>query len=130
MRQITKHTIPGFAVLIWGSIFSALWKPCLLWAQDPSTFSPEAKSAIKQYLSFYTGSDSSSNNNFGANLVAWIIFGSIGFVVFIYGKKQSLLKPLLIGLLLMVYPYFVSNTLALYIVGFVLCAALFLLRSE
>ena len=64
-----------------------------------------------------------------ANIMAWILFGSIGFVVFIYGKKQKNLKALLIGILLMVYPYFISGTLALYLVGIGLCVALYFFRE-
>lgn len=60
-----------------------------------------------------------------ANIFASIIFGSIGFAAFIYGKKQSSLKALVIGMVLMVYPYFVPNTAAVYAIGVVLSLALF-----
>lgn len=56
-----------------------------------------------------------------------MIFGSIGFGVFIYGKKQSSLKALVIGLVLMVYPYGVSNPIALWGIGTALVVALFIL---
>src|ERR1700760_3123764 len=46
-----------------------------------------------------------------ANLIGGFIFGSIGFVAFIYGKRLNLWKPMFIGLALMVYPYFVSSDL-------------------
>ena len=61
------------------------------------------------------------------NLLAGLLFGSIGFVGFIYGKRMSRLKPVLIGLVLMAYPYFVENTLALCGIGLAGTAALFLL---
>ena len=64
-----------------------------------------------------------------ANLIAQILFGSIGFAAFIYGKKQSSFKPLGIGAVLMVYPYLVHNTPALYVIGTLLTAALFLFRD-
>ena len=38
-----------------------------------------------------------------------ILIGSIGMALFIYGKKQTRLPQLVAGLLLMGYPYFVSN---------------------
>ena len=60
-----------------------------------------------------------------ANIYASIIFGSIGFGAFIYGKKQSNLKALVIGVILMVYPYFVQNPIALYTIGAVLTLFLF-----
>ena len=64
-----------------------------------------------------------------STIFAGILFGSIGLVAFIYGKKQSLWKPLVIGIVLMVYPYMISNTIALYAVGALLTAALFVFRE-
>ena len=61
-----------------------------------------------------------------ANIFASVIFGSIGFAAFIYGKKQSDFKVLVISVILMVYPYFVQNPIALYAIGTVLTVALFL----
>ena len=63
-----------------------------------------------------------------ANLIGGIIFGGIGFAAFVYGKKQGSAKPLIIGIALMVYPYFVPNPWVLYGVGAALTAALFLFR--
>lgn len=60
------------------------------------------------------------------NLLASMIFGAFGLGAFIYGKKNALLKPMLLGLALMVYPYFVENTLMLYGVGIALTVGLFL----
>lgn len=65
-----------------------------------------------------------------ANLIGGFLFGSIGFVAFVYGKKQASWKPMLIGGLLLAYPYFVSNTIALYAVGVILTAALFIFRDN
>ena len=42
-----------------------------------------------------------------------LIFGSIGFGFFLYGKNQRAIMPLVCGIALMVFPYFVSNTLLL-----------------
>lgn len=64
-----------------------------------------------------------------ANIIAWTIFGSIGFVAFMYGKKQELLKPLLLGIGLMAYPYFVTQTLWLYVVGIAFCGLLYFWRD-
>lgn len=65
----------------------------------------------------------------GLNLVAGLIFSSIGFVGFIYGKRMSLWKPLFIGIALMAYPYFIENTLVLCAIGVLGTAALFLFRD-
>ena len=62
-----------------------------------------------------------------ANLLAGLLFGSIGFVGFAYGKKMSRWKPMLLGLGLMAYPYFVENTIALFGVGVAGTAALLFL---
>ncbi len=57
------------------------------------------------------------------------LFGSIGLGYFIYGKKQSKMVPLACGLLLIVFPYFVSNTIALVIIGAALIAAPYFVRG-
>ena len=64
-----------------------------------------------------------------AVLIAGLIFGTIGFLAFRHGKRQTLFMPMLIGIVLMVYPYFVSQTWLLYAVGCGLCAALFIFRE-
>ncbi len=48
------------------------------------------------------------------------LFGLIGMAVFVYGRRQRLVVPTLVGGALMVYPYFVSNTVALVSVGVLL----------
>lgn len=56
-----------------------------------------------------------------ASTLWWgMLFGAIGFGFFLYGKKQQAMVPLCCGLGLMVFPYFVSGTAWLVIIGFVL----------
>ena len=64
-----------------------------------------------------------------ANLIGGLIFGSIGFVAFAYGKKMSLWKMMFCGLALMIFPYFVANTVAIWAIGGVGSVALFFLRD-
>lgn len=64
-----------------------------------------------------------------ANLIAAFLFGAVGFVAFAYGKKQGSFKPMLIGAILLVYPYFISNTIVLYAVGAALTLSLFIFRD-
>lgn len=64
-----------------------------------------------------------------AVLVAGLLFGGIGFLAFRYGKRQALFMPMIIGIGLMVYPYFVAQTWLLYVIGCGLCAGLFLFRE-
>lgn len=62
-------------------------------------------------------------------LFGGLVFGAIGFAAFVYGKKQGSWKPMAIGILLTVFPYFVSNGLALIAIGTVLTVALFIFRD-
>jgi hypothetical protein len=64
-----------------------------------------------------------------ANLIGGFIFGSVGFIAFIYGKRMNLWKPMFLGLALMVYPYFVTNEILLFAVGIIGSASLWFLRS-
>ena len=64
-----------------------------------------------------------------ANLMGGILFGSIGFGAVIYGKKQASIKSMIIGGALMAYPYFIPNTILLYLIGAVLTGALFIFRD-
>jgi hypothetical protein len=57
-----------------------------------------------------------------------VLFSSIGLGLFLYGRKQRAVVPLVCGLTLMVYPYFVSNLLALIAIGAVLTAVPYFLR--
>lgn len=59
------------------------------------------------------------------NFTAWYLFGSImfstiGMAALAYGKKMGCVNPMVLGLALMVYPYFVGTTWLLYTVGVVL----------
>ena len=59
------------------------------------------------------------------SLILSLVLGSIGFAYFIYGKRQERIVPLLAGLALCVYPYFVSNVLLMLGIGALLLAAPF-----
>ncbi|MGD8420968.1 MAG: hypothetical protein PVI70_17710 [Gammaproteobacteria bacterium] len=64
-----------------------------------------------------------------APLLIWnILFGSVGFGFFIYGKKQGLPVPLVCGLALMIFPYFVSNIILIVAIGFSLIAFTYFVR--
>ena len=64
-----------------------------------------------------------------ANVLGGIIFGGVGLVAFTYGRKMANFKMLGIGIALMGYPYFISNTLLLYVIGCVLTGALYFFRD-
>ncbi|MDQ6976733.1 MAG: hypothetical protein Q9M75_01335 [Ghiorsea sp.] len=61
-------------------------------------------------------------------LFVGLIFGSIGFGFFLYGKKQSKVTPLLTGITLMVLPYFVPNLYLLCGIGIALIALPYFVR--
>ena len=46
-------------------------------------------------------------------LLLGVVFSSIGLGYFIYGKKQQQTMPLICGIALMIYPYFIENAVIL-----------------
>ncbi|HEY3658774.1 MAG TPA: hypothetical protein VGL34_27695 [Steroidobacteraceae bacterium] len=57
------------------------------------------------------------------SVLLWgLLFSSIGLGFFLYGRKQRAVVPLVCGLVLMIYPYFVPNVIALVVIGAVLTA--------
>jgi len=65
----------------------------------------------------------------GTYLFGTILFSAIGMGAFVYGKKSGLWKPVLLGVVLMVYPYIVPETWMMYAVGTALTAGLFVFRD-
>lgn len=58
-------------------------------------------------------------------LLAWLLFGAIGMAALFYARKMAAFKPAILGVALMAYPYFVSDTLWLWGIGVALTVALF-----
>lgn len=64
-----------------------------------------------------------------ASSLFWgLLFGAFGLGFFVYGRKQKAVVPLVCGLVLMVFPYFISNTILLVAIGVALMAIPFLVR--
>lgn len=57
-----------------------------------------------------------------------LLFGSIGLGFLVYGRKQRAVIPLLAGLALIIFPYFVTNTLLLITIGIALIAIPYFVR--
>ena len=57
-----------------------------------------------------------------ASLMWGVLFSSIGLGYFIYGKKQAVVMPLVCGVALMAFPYFISRVWLLVLVGLLLSA--------
>jgi hypothetical protein len=55
-----------------------------------------------------------------------LIPGGIGFVLFVYGKKQARWPQLVAGLVFMVYPYFTPTVASMGIVGALVAIGLWL----
>ncbi|HTD10908.1 MAG TPA: hypothetical protein VK676_02460 [Steroidobacteraceae bacterium] len=63
-----------------------------------------------------------------ATLLWGLLFGSIGLGFFVYGRRQKAVVPLLAGLALMIFPYFIANTIALVTLGIALIAIPYFIR--
>ena len=63
-------------------------------------------------------------------LMASFVVGSIGFVLFVYGRKQRRPPHMVCGLTLMVYPYFVPDALLMGLIAAVLTGLLWFLVQK
>ena len=63
-----------------------------------------------------------------SSLLWGLLFGSIGLGFFVYGRRQKRVVPLACGVVLMIFPYFVSNTILLVILGLALIAIPYFVR--
>jgi len=57
-------------------------------------------------------------------LVLSLVPSGIGFVLFVYGKKQTRWPHLIAGLILMIYPYFATSIVSLVSIGALICGGL------
>jgi hypothetical protein len=64
------------------------------------------------------------------NLLAGFVFGTLGWGAFSYGKKLDLWQPRVIGLALMIYPYFITNDWLLWGAGVGLLVLLWFYHHE
>lgn len=61
-----------------------------------------------------------------AYLIGAIVFGVIGYAAYRYGKKNAQAPSKWLGVVLMLFPYAISETWLLYAVGCGLCIGLYL----
>ena len=64
------------------------------------------------------------------NLLAGLVFGTIGLASYRYGKTLELWQPRAIGVALMVYPYFIGNKWLLWLIGVALLVVLWFYHHE
>jgi hypothetical protein len=63
-----------------------------------------------------------------AALFCGLLFSSIGLGYFIYGKRQQAPIPLVCGIALMVFPYFVSGPWTIVLIGAALMGVPYFVR--
>jgi membrane protein DedA with SNARE-associated domain len=63
-----------------------------------------------------------------AQLLWGLLFGSIGLGFLVYAKQQRAVVPLVAGLALSIYPFFVSNVVAIVLIGLVLTMLPYFIR--
>jgi len=63
------------------------------------------------------------------SLFASILFSTIGMGAFMYAKRTASWSSAMFGLALMIYPWFVSQTWVLYVIGIALCVGLYHFRD-
>jgi hypothetical protein len=64
-----------------------------------------------------------------AYLFGAIVFGIIGWVAYRFGKKTERKQAKWLGIALMAYPYAISQTAMMYVIGTALCVALYFFRD-
>ncbi len=69
-------------------------------------------------------------SDFAYMLLAGFIFSTLGMGAFVYGKKLDLWQPRAIGVVLMIYPYVVTNLWLLWGIGTGLLVLLWFYHSE
>jgi predicted membrane protein len=63
-----------------------------------------------------------------SSLLWGLLFGSIGLGFFVYGRRQRTVVPLVCGIALMIFPYFVPNNILLVVLGVALIAIPYFVR--
>jgi hypothetical protein len=63
-----------------------------------------------------------------SSLLWGLLFGSIGVGFFVYGKRQRAVVPLICGVALIIFPYFVANSILLVAIGAALVAVPYFVR--
>ena len=64
-----------------------------------------------------------------AQFMGALIFGAVGLVAFVYGKKRRSWKPMVIGVALRGFPYVITGTLWIFVTGTGLCLLLYFWRD-
>jgi hypothetical protein len=60
-------------------------------------------------------------------ILANMLVSGVGYVMFMYGKKQRRFPQMAIGIVMLIYPYFVTDVPMMLMLGAVLCGLTFAL---
>ena len=61
-----------------------------------------------------------------SSLIAGLVVSGVGFVFFSYGRKMSRAPHVIIGIIMMVFPYVVPSVIAMFAIGALLCGLLYM----
>jgi len=64
-----------------------------------------------------------------SSLLWGLLFSSVGVGFFLYGKRQRSIVPLVCGLVLVIYPYFIANAIATVAIGIALMSIPYFFRK-
>lgn len=78
---------------------------------------------LNTILNSYTISSVPAEGFNWGNLLVGLFFSIIGMYAFNHGRKERNYKPVVLGVALMGYPYFVNNTLYSIVIGVALTSA-------
>ena len=59
-----------------------------------------------------------------------LMIGCLGTAYFLYGKKAGRPWPLAAGLLMCIYPFFISDVILLWLITIAICVAVYFLRQR
>jgi hypothetical protein len=65
-----------------------------------------------------------------ANIVGGLLFSSIGFAAFTIGKRTMNTRLMMLGVALMLYCFFITDTFWMYVAGSGLTAAAYMSRND
>jgi hypothetical protein len=65
-----------------------------------------------------------------AGILAGLLVSTLGFAIFLYGKNVQRFWPLVVGLAMMTYPWFIYSALWLCVITGGLCVVLYLTREK
>jgi hypothetical protein len=64
-----------------------------------------------------------------SNLLSTLLISCLGMGFFLYGKKAGRLYPLLAGIAMSIYPFFIASCITLWVLTGAICAVLYVLRE-